>query len=157
MRLRELKKRCKPINYDKLREHEKKFLQEKKKRAKDKAEIMKKEQESIEKSYKIGYTSKLHDSYANGFIKDRHKKLLKHKADLGSLQKSKDYGIKARETLINKEETEKELEQKYEDNNSQKKMNWWHGRFGKIQHNQHKHIENDKNIINNRQKVSHNK
>lgn len=106
-RLNRIKKLHKPMDYKKLKQHELSFMsQALTKKAKAKEEMMAKLKER-EKSYKISYKSKVHNSLEKEYKGIRHGVQVKHDESQKHRVMSKKYGEKIKEmNMIQNGDTE---------------------------------------------------
>ena len=153
LRLRNLKILHKPMDYEKLRKHEVKFVSEMLQRKDERRKLMNDQLKKLEKSYKISYKSKVHDEMSKDYINTRHKTKVQSKEITKNRNISKEYGTKIRKMNAD-ENIFKHLADRFPMGPTKGHKAWFYGRFGEQEWRHDTNTKRNDTIQKERKKVT---
>lgn len=145
-RLRKIKKRCSPLDWEAIRAHEKFFLSEVYNQKERKANELDFQMKELQKSYDVKFKSKHYSDLQKNYKNERNSVSVKREAQKLNRDNAKKFA--GRYTVLNqcaKERLENRIKEKFPTEAGQH-TDWFFGRFGKEQMSKSVEIENNGTI-----------
>ena len=154
-RLKKIKEQHKPMDYTKLKEHEKNWIREMYKKKEKKAVEMKKKMEELTKSYNVKFKSKKHRSIEENYQSERNVVRGELEKIQEKINRGKQYGLRqnvlssTEKLKVNSEIREKfpTIAKSHQPKHMRNHMKWWFGRFGKSEWNKSVDVMNSPKIV----------
>ena len=146
-RLRKIKERHKPMDYDKIRESGRAWIREMWKKKERKQKELKRQLDDLTSSYSIKYKSRQYLEYEKSYQEIRTVPHQLRSPTMVFLEKQKEY-VQETDKIIEpqKQEIKKDLEKKFP-SRGKNHTKWFFGRFGKQEWNKSVDIENSPKIV----------
>ena len=145
--LRNIKQSHKPMDYDKLRSHDKTFLAEMYKKKEEKIHQMKVNMKKLESTYEIPYKSPTYLEFESNFPAQRHSVPIKLTQTKTLISKSRDYG---NEQLKLPSLARQKIDQNLKKNfpaEGKNYVRWFFGRFGREEWNKSVELQNSSKLV----------